>query len=376
MKKKNKIFLVITTVGIVALSIFSIPKIIDIVEIIKDPNNPNNPFGDKLTALDPVTNINFDEEARLLTFNGVEGARLYEVRMTNTNLDFTYSYDSLVTSVVTETIPNSLTGHLFNFSIITKGDYETTDDSVPATYTYTLQHETERLYTSYTEHMYRVLTSVLNTNVRGGDIELDSIDTINYIENVFYVKGSAKNYEDRDFYFTISTPPKTSQYPNGYPADKLPIFDSVEIINIVTASISMNVSRVLSTVFREDFVDVTSGLLIGESDTFKQYEDQGYQIEKLQQTNTSFTYLGNGYRSFMVSGIYQATGKEDKITFELNHTVTMEDNETFINNNRYFDYFNETGDGVISDGTPIIYNADLMYHLEIMQQVHAGTYVF
>ena len=48
----------------------------------------------------------------------------------------------------------------------------------------------------------------------------------------------------------------------------------------------------------------------------------------------------------------------------------MQDNAEFTTPNQYFDYFNETGDATISDGEVTIYNADLMHHLEIMQQVH------
>ena len=66
-----------------------------------------------------------------------------------------------------------------------------------------------------------------------------------------------------------------------------------------------------------------------------------YWKHTLQQTNTNFTNLGNGSRSFTVNGVYQAISQGDeKITFEANHTITMQDNAEFTSPNQYFDYFN------------------------------------
>ena len=90
----------------------------------------------------------------------------------------------------------------------------------------------------------------------------------------------------------------------------------------------------------------------------------------LQQTNSSVTTLTNGDRSVTINGIYQATKQEEKVTFELGHTVVMPFNSEFNTNSEYLQNFNETGNAVITDGTVNTYNADLMHHLDIMKEYH------
>lgn len=355
MKNKTKVGIVIGTLvaGIVSAAAFlGAPKIIDIINDINGSNNND------LTVLNSVTNINFDEDSKTLHFDTVEGVKEYEIKMKNVNLNAEYTYAAPVGSVQVDYPTNSLTGHTFIFSVVSKGDYISTYDSEPAVYNYILQHETERLYGSYTNTHYNVVESVLSNFVRGGDVELDSIVALNYKDNNFYVKGNAKNYQDKNFNFTITTEPSVA------PTD----FTLLTTIAKLNASIGVKRNSIIT--YTEGMVDVTSGLLLG-SYTFKQYTDQGYYINTLQQTNSNFTNLGNGERSFTVNGVYQAISQEDeKITFEVNHTVTMQDNAEFITPNQYFDYFNETGNATIADGEVTIYNADLMNHLEIMQQVH------
>jgi len=356
MKKKVKIGIAIGTLvaGVVATGFLSGQKVIDII----NDNNGSNQHED-LVVLNSVQNISFDEESRILTFDEVEGAMGYYVLMENVNLNSLYDYTTPVNSVQVAIPTNYLTGHTLNFSVVSKGDYEITDDSEPAVYNYTLQYETERFYSENTEDFYNVVSSVLNNNIEGSDVIINSVDTLDFQNDNFIVKGSAKNYQDKDFNFTITT------VPYSVPTD----FISISIIGDINTSIGY--SRTITTTYTAGMVDVTSGMLVGESDTFKQYTDQGYYINTLQQTNTNFTNLGNGSRSFTVNGVYQAISQEnEKITFEANHTVTMQDNAEFTTPNQYFDYFNETGDATISDGEVTIYNADLMNHLEIMQQVH------
>jgi len=357
-KTSKKITIVIVTaifaVGLGIVTFLNGPKIIHIISDFTGSGQHNG-----LTVLNSVTNINFDEDSKTLHFDIVEGVKEYEIKMKNVNLNAEYTYAAPVGSVQVDYPTNSLTGHTLNFSVVSKGDYISTNDSEPAVYNYTLQHETERLYKFFTEDFYRTVSSCVNSTVWGGDVKLDSIDSINFKDNNFYVKGNAKNYRDKDFNFTMTTVPYST------PTN----FVSISILGTINASLGY--SRTTTTTYTAGMVDVTSGLLAGQSETFKQYTDQGYYINTLQQTNTNFTNLGNGSRSFTVNGVYQAISQGDeKITFEANHTVTMQDNAEFTTPVQYFDYFNETGDATISNGEVTIYNADLMHHLEIMQQVH------
>jgi len=215
----------------------------------------------------------------------------------------------------------------------------------------------KRLYSTYTTSFYDVIESVVNKSIFG-NIELTSLDTINYQDNKFYVKGQAKNYLNENFYFNIASNSKK----------EISDFTLIDTIDILTASIED--SRTLSYDYTAGYTNMTSGLLLGNSNTFNEYKNNGYNISMLQQTNSSVTTLTNGDRSVTVNGIYQATKQDEKVTFELGHTVVMPFNSEFNTNSEYLQNFNETGNAVITDGTVNTYNADLMHHLDIMKEYH------
>lgn len=362
MKKSVRTIIILSIVGLVLTGgtitgVLLWPKIKEDVQNIITNIIIDNHTNNDLTPLQKVSNINFVEETRMLTFDEVEGATNYEIYEKNLDNNSLYFYTATSGNLEVSLPKNSITGQTLLFTIEAIGDGIKTCNSELASYEYTLQYETERLYSAYTTTFYDVIESVVNKSIFG-NIELTSLDTINYQDNKFYVKGQAKNYLNENFYFNIASNSKK----------EISDFTLIDTIDILTASIEH--SRTLSYDYTAGYTNMTSGLLLGNSNTFNEYKNNGYNISMLQQTNSSVTTLTNGDRSVTINGIYQATKQEEKVTFELGHTVVMPFNSEFNTNSEYLQNFNETGNAVITDGTVNTYNADLMHHLDIMKEYH------
>lgn len=361
MKKSVRTIIILSIVGLVLTGgtitgVLLWPKIKEDVQNIITNIIIDNHTNNDLTPLQKVSNINFVEETRMLTFGEVEGATNYEIYEKNIDNNSLYFYTATSGNLEVSLPKNSITGQTLLFTIEAIGDGIKTCNSELASYEYTLQYETDRLYNTYTTTFYETVEDILDYYTYS-NAELISIDTINYQDNKFYVKGLIKDYLDKNYYFNIASTTNT-----------LVDFNSPDVIALISGSIGH--TGTLSYDSTAGYTNMTSGLLLGNSNTFNEYKNNGYNISMLQQTNSSVTTLTNGDRSLTVNGIYQATKQDEKVTFELGHTVVMPFNSESNTNSEYLQNFNETGNAVITDGTVNTYNADLMHHLDIMKEYH------
>lgn len=100
--------------------------------------NPENQSSGRLTALDQVTNIVFDEESCLLTFNPVENAKTYHVEIHGAQPEPKYDYDVDTNSCHVDIAAHFHLGDEIVFTVTARGDHKTTDDSDPSTFCYIL----------------------------------------------------------------------------------------------------------------------------------------------------------------------------------------------------------------------------------------------
>jgi len=150
MKKSVRTIIILSIVGLVLTGgtitgVLLWPKIKEDVQNIITNIIIDNHTNNDLTPLQKVSNINFVEETRMLTFDEVEGATNYEIYEKNLDNNSLYFYTATSGNLEVSLPKNSITGQTLLFTIEAIGDGIKTCNSEPAVYNYTLQYETEKI---------------------------------------------------------------------------------------------------------------------------------------------------------------------------------------------------------------------------------------
>lgn len=365
--KKGAVIATIS-LGIIALTYMFVPPVKDFVDE-KIFNNPPS-VTQNLTEAQAVSNIAFDEESRTLTFNASADGVSYVIDVVNVTNNNSTQYESPVNTLQVEIPQNSLSGHTIIFIIVAKGDKVTTRDSKSVEYEYVLQHETELLYGQLQEDVFAYFNYYLNSETPISGATISNFDIMEVQGTNLIVRGSGQSEYGRPFTFRLQF--DVSNYLNIISQD----FDNLtEFSNLMSGITEIDSRKIqVSYQYTDNYFDLSNGLIESNSTVFQNYIAQGYTISTLQQTTSAVYDANETTKAFTVTGIYQAfnatTG--NIITFEISQEVQVPMQEGFTNT-QYLQQFNQTGEGTVLDGEAKIFDANMMNHVNIMNQLRNAT---
>lgn len=366
--KKKAIRAVFATIGlgVIALSMFFVPPVKEFIDekILDKP--PIDETKDKM-QLEKVKNISFDEKSRLLTFDRVENALVYEIQVRNLDIKYRREYSTPDNSIIIEFPFGSLSGHRIKFEIISRGDGEKFHDSTAAVYEYVLQYQTEVVYEEFTKDFFECFQGSINYHRAMGPIE--RINVIEIKNGNVHVRGTVFDKLNQKVNFELVY--NTSEYPKLAKYVEADFDNLNELIELVYMLGSVRPSTVQQTIEYIQPNNFTEGLMQSNSILFQDYIARGYTIINLEQKHSSIYQLGNK-KAFTVTGIYQAFNPETSEieTFELVQEIQMNEKAEFTEEQDYFNHFNQTGEGDVIENQFKLYDENMMHHLNIINKLY------
>lgn len=319
----NKIVVIATLVlGVVGITYTTVPQVKDFVDntIDKVAETFGVKEGQNLEQLEKVTNIEYDETTRQLTFDENLKARGYKVNIIHKNGGI--SVDAQAGVVTIPTIEGIQDGDILSFEVIAVGDYTTTKNSEKATYEHTVQFASKMLYELtklQTDEMIKRF-GVLASRIR---FQTGQVTSYNIDGDILTIEGQAKNHSGSKVNFTVTYDlSKYEERDFSNPTNYL------ELLRYLTNRTAQIIS--IDAKISQDFVSMKD--VLESAGAFEEYTSQGYSIETVQfahsnlqvlEESTTITYTAT-YRATNALGNAVTFTQENKITVDGQHNSIEE----------------------------------------------------